>query len=114
MDTIHISELSVETHIGVYEEERKYAQKLTVHIWMERDITEAATADDITKTVDYEKVAHAIKNLAQKERRTIEAFAEDIAQMILREFETESVTVSVNKYILPDAEKVAVTITRPS
>ena len=103
MDSIIISDLEVLTHIGVPEVERKTAQR----------ILDTAASDDIKHAIDYAIVAEQIQELAQTERKTIELFTEDIAHMVLTQFKPSSVTITAKKYILPDANHVAVTITRP-
>lgn len=113
MDTILIQELAVATHIGVPDTERAQQQTLKVSVWMHTDTKAAAQSDDIADTIDYADVAQRIQELGKTERKTIERFAEDIADMILETFAPESVSVSIDKYILPDAQRVAITINRP-
>ncbi len=113
MDTILIQDLKVETHIGVPDSERATKQVLKVSVWLHLDVRAAAASDDVRDTIDYAEVTKKIQELAKTERKTIERFAEDIAQMILDTFSPESVAVSIDKFILPDTERVAVTINRP-
>ncbi|MDP6561969.1 MAG: dihydroneopterin aldolase [Candidatus Peribacteraceae bacterium] len=113
MDTISIHELEVPTHIGVTAEERASIQTLKVSIDMEKDLSVVGASDNVADTINYEAVADAIKRLGTVQRNTIERFAEDIAQMILADFKPNYVKVSVWKFILPDTDGVAVTITRP-
>ncbi len=113
MDTILIQELAVQTKIGITEEERSNEQELKVTAWLRTDIKAVAESDDIKDAIDYEEVANEIKKLAKTERKTLERFIEDVAQMILSTFPTESVSVSVDKFALPDTERVTITITRP-
>lgn len=113
MDTIHITDLEVPTRIGITEQERSSEQVVKVCVWLRVDTKKAAETDDIADTIDYEQVAITIKQLGKTERNTIEKLAGDIAHMILDTFDTEEVSVSVRKYILPDTDGVAVTISRP-
>ncbi|MDA0375770.1 MAG: dihydroneopterin aldolase [bacterium] len=113
MDTILIQDLEVSTHIGVPDAERATAQMLKVSIWMKTDTKKAAVSDDVADTIDYAEVAMHIQELGKTERKTVERFAEDIAQMILNDFKPESVSVSIDKFILPDAQRIAITINRP-
>ena len=80
---------------------------------MNADTETAQTSDDIEGTVDYAAVAQKITNLGSAERKTIEKFAGDIADMILDEFNVENVEVTISKRILPNTESVSVTICRP-
>lgn len=113
MDSICISDLEVYTHIGVPDDERNTAQKMLITVQMYISTEEAAASDSIDHTIDYAAVAAHIQELSKVERKTIERFAEDIAHMILTNFQPSSVTVTAKKYILPDADHVAITITRP-
>jgi dihydroneopterin aldolase len=113
MDSIIISDLEVYTHIGVPEDERKSSQKILVTVQMDTNTKDTAASDNIEHAIDYALVAEQIQKLALTERKTIERFAEDIAHMVLTQFKPSSVTVTTKKYVLPDANHVAVTITRP-
>lgn len=112
MDTILIDGLSVVTHIGVPEEERAQPQKLSVSVSLHTDTSKAAVSDDIADTIDYAAITQDIHTLAKTERKTIERFAEDIANHILSVYSPESVTVTIDKFILPDTRKVTITIHR--
>ena len=113
MDEISIQSLSVETCIGVTEQERASKQTLKVSLKISCDTSKVAASDAIEDTIDYEQVANAITNLAATERKTIEKFAEDIATEVLENFGAASVDVTVEKFILPNTEAVSVTIHRP-
>ena len=113
MDTIRIRDLAVQTRIGVTDEERARDQTILVSVEMHTSTKKAGGSDALEDTIDYHAVAEAIKKLGKTERKTIEKFAEDTAQMILGDFGAKSVTVTVVKHILPDTKDVSVTITRP-
>lgn len=113
MDILRINDLTLRTHIGVPEEERLQEQKVTVSIAMHLEARKAGAADDIAYSIDYERVRQLIVTLAQAERKTIERFAEDIAQAILHDFHPSSVDVTVEKFVLPETRSVSLTITRP-
>jgi len=112
-DLLMLSDIELRTHIGVPEEERAKEQRLLVSIEMHIDTKEAGKSDDFSKTIDYEKVRCDVLELAKKERKLIEAFAEDIALMILNAHDVDSVTVTVKKFILTDTKEVSITIHRP-
>jgi dihydroneopterin aldolase len=113
MDTILIQDLAVSTCIGVPDSERVNAQTLKVSVWIHTNTRAAAKSDNVDDTIDYAEVASKIQELGKTERKTVERFVEDIAQMILDTFSPESVSVSVDKFILPNAQRVAITISRP-
>jgi dihydroneopterin aldolase len=113
MDEITISNLEIETLIGISDAEREETQKLLVSITMETDTREAGTSDDVQHSIDYADVASSIKTLAETKRKTVERFAEDTADMILTTYAPTKVTVSIKKFALPETDHVAITITRP-
>ncbi len=113
MDSLSIDGIELSTHIGVPEEERKKEQRLLVSIELFLDLSAAGRTDDVTQSVDYYQVTLRIRTLAQQERKTIESFAEDIAQMILKEFQPAGgVKVSVWKFPMPGVRAVCATIER--
>ena len=113
MDIITIKDLEVMTHIGVPDEERTQEQRLLLTVDMHLDTRKAAENDDVTMTVDYDRVCCDLRELAKQERKTVERFAEDAAGLILKGYSIESVIVTVKKFIIPDTEHISLTITRP-
>lgn len=112
-DEIEIRRLEVVTFIGVPQGERAHPQRLWISVWMHPSKGFADLGDNIGKTVDYHAVALKIEALAaEKTRHLIETLATDTAAMLLADFPLESVVVKVEKKILPNAEFVAVKITR--
>ena len=112
-DSVTIHDLELWTHIGVPAQERQNEQRLFVTVEMQYDLKQAASTDDVSQSIDYAQVVGVMKDLAKKERMTIETLAQDIADAILDQFGTERVTVQVRKKILPDCDAVSVTLTRP-
>ena len=112
-DTIEIRRLRVSTHIGVPDEERAAAQQLLVTVKMVPGQGFDGLHDDITRTVDYHAVALQIQALAAaKPRALIETLAVEIADLLLTHHPLQSVSVTIEKHILPDTECVAVHVVR--
>ena len=112
-DKISIAEIEVECRIGVPDVERSAPQRLLISLELEKDFSDAARADDLTKTIDYHAVWLRVEEIcSEKERRLIETLAEEIAESILREFSPETVRVEIRKFILPETHHVAVCIER--
>ena len=112
-DRILIDSLVLTAFIGVPDEERAAAQRLTVNLVLEpiRDFT--ALGDALENTADYFRVCEDVKALARaRPRRLIETLAEDIAAMLLARFALRAVDVELRKYILTDTSFVAVAIRR--
>jgi len=113
MDKIIINDLEVFYRIGVPEEERAAPQRLLISVEMTRDVSAAAAADDLTKTIDYYAVTRRL--LAFGERRSwklLEKLAVDIAGLILSEFTPDIVSVVVEKLRKNEARHVAVRLSR--
>ena len=112
-DRILINGLELSSFIGVPDEERAIAQRLTVNLVLEpiRDFT--ALGDALENTVDYFRVCEEVKTLSlARPRRLLETLAEDIAALLLARFALRTVEVELRKYILPDTAFVAAKIGR--
>jgi 7,8-dihydroneopterin aldolase/epimerase/oxygenase len=97
-DTIFLSDLRVDTVIGIWDWERKIRQTISIDLEMGTDIARAAKSDAIENTLNYKKVAKRIQQfVADSEFQLVETLAEHIAQIILAEFEVPWVGVRVNK-----------------
>ncbi len=113
MDTITIRELEVHFHVGVPDEERSRPQRLLVSVAIECDVSAAALADDLSKTIDYYAVSRRLVGLGEgRSWKLIETLAVEIAGIVLGEFGAARVEVEVRKFILPDARWVAVKVER--
>ena len=112
-DEIQIEGLEVSANIGVPEEERAVAQRLTFNLtlWPVSEMT--ALDDDLERTVNYAAVCEAVKKFIEPRRdKLIETMANALALHLLETFEICRVAVELRKYILPDVEFVSVTVTR--
>ncbi|MDK1289253.1 dihydroneopterin aldolase [Pseudoalteromonas umbrosa] len=98
MDKVYISQLHVETIIGVYDFEKESKQSLYFDIEMSTDITPAAQTDDINLTVDYAKVSERVIGLSESiQVELLETLLEKLASMILAEFTVSDVRIKVSK-----------------
>ena len=114
-DRILIESLELSSRIGVPDEERTRAQRLTVNLVLEpiRDGTDLG--DALENTVDYFRVCEEVKALSlARPRRLLETLAEDIAVLLLARFALRAVEVELRKYILADTTFVAVGLRRES
>jgi dihydroneopterin aldolase len=110
---IEIRRLKVNCHIGVPEEERALPQQLRVTVKLSLAKPFHAMADEISRTLDYAALAAAIQDLASsRPRRLIETLAADVASHVMRFAAVTTVEVTVEKFILPDTECVAVHLRR--
>ena len=112
-DCILIESLELSSYIGVPEEERAAAQRLTVSLVLEPIRDFRALEDRIENTVDYFVLSEFVKTLSlARPRRLIETLAEEIATELLNRFPLRSVEVELRKFILPDTQFVAVRLRR--
>ena len=114
MDTIFINELKVKTKLGVPAWERMLAQTIILDIEIGYDLAKAGKSDAIADTIDYGAVVARIHDtLKEHSFQLVEALAEHVAQLILKEFKAESVKVKVAKpAILPGLKALGVVIER--
>lgn len=72
MALIGIEGIELKAPVGVYKEEKKYGRRFLVDIFIEIDLNVLDIADDLTKTVDYEKIYNIIHERMSFEASLIE------------------------------------------
>jgi dihydroneopterin aldolase len=73
----------------------------------------AAKSDAIADTIDYFAVTQRLLKLGEgREWRLIEKLAADVADLVLKEFRPQSVSVEVKNFIIPQTRHVSVTLTK--
>ena len=114
MDTIFISELKIETLIGIYEWEKKVPQ--TIQLDLEIGLTgeHAAKSGKIGDTIDYSRVVGRIEQMFKEQHfLLLEKAGEAIADMVVREFKSPWVKVSLAKLApLRNVRKLGIVIER--
>ena len=115
MDIISIREFKIETLIGVYEWEKRVPQtiQLDLDIGIPGD-KRVGASDRIKDTIDYSKVVTRIRETLAHERfGLLERLAEHLAQLIIKEFGSPWVRISVAKLgLVPGIRMLGVTIER--
>jgi len=116
MDIIFLSEVKVQTKLGVPEWERMVEQTIILDIEIAMPNSSSCQTDDITDTIDYGIVVARIRQtLAERSFKLVEALAEHICQIILTEFGAPWVKIKVAKPgILPGLKALGVVIERGS
>ena len=114
MDTIFVSELKVKTKLGVPAWERMLAQTIILDIEIGYDLSKAGKSDAIADTIDYGAVVARIHaTLTEHSFQLVEALAEHVCQLILKEFSALNVKIKVAKpAILPGLKALGVAIER--
>lgn len=114
MDIVSITELQVATQIGVFDWEQRIRQNLILDLELATDVGKAAASDDIGDAINYASVAERVGEiLGERPYQLLETVAETVAQMLLKEFPTRWVRVSVRKpRILRNAREVGIRIER--
>ncbi len=116
MDIIFLHELKAKTMIGIYPWERQAAQTIQFDLEIALPSSNACQTDNFSDALDYAEIVRRInETLAQKHFSLLEALAEHIAQIILTEFKSPWVKVSVAKLAaIRGVKKLGVCIERGS
>jgi len=104
--TVGVKDLRVECVIGVYARERREPQPLSVQLAIEIDFGDAAASDDVSDTVDYDRVVALVSALARDgQYQLLESLAVAACTRILEEFPVASrVEIEIEKPLaVPDA-----------
>lgn len=84
---IRIKKASFYGYHGVFREEQHVGGKFEADVTMYTDFAEAAQKDDLTKTIDYEKVYNLMHEVVvQKKYYLLESVAERIAGRLLENY----------------------------
>jgi FolB domain-containing protein len=115
MSKISLVDLEVFYSIGVADEERAQPQRLLVTVDMSYDFSVAAVSDRIEKTINYHDLANDLLTFgANRSWKLLEKLASNIADHIMAKYRPLAVKVEVKKFVIPKANHVSVTVTRPA
>jgi FolB domain-containing protein len=114
-DQIQIRDLLLRAIIGVNDWEREKPQDILLNITLFAELQTAASSDDIEDTVNYRSITkQIITQVESSSRFTVEALAEDVAQICLKDRRVQRVRVRIEKPgALRFARSVGVEIERP-
>ena len=114
MDKVIIKNLLARGIIGIRDWERKREQDILINITLYTDTHQAAKTDDIIDCADYSTISKKVQAHAESAGRlTVEALANDLADLCLQEDNVLKVTVRVEKPgAVRFAESVGVEIER--
>lgn len=112
-DQIVIEDLELSCHLGITEEERSVAQRVTVTLALTplRDFN--GLRDDIRNAVDYYRVAeHVVKFTAARPRRLIETLGTELADDLVAHYPLQAVELHLRKYVMSNTSAVGIRLRR--
>ncbi len=114
MNRIFITDLRLETRIGVYEWEQHLAQTIRLDLDITLPSDKPFTSGKLEDALDYAAVVARIKSFASENPYPLlERFTEAVAQIVLTEFGARGVKVRVAKLAaLPGVKEIGIEIER--
>ena len=98
MDIVYISDLRIETIIGIYDWEREIRQIVSIDLEMAADNRKAAATECIDDALNYKAVAkRLIRFVEESEFQLVETLAERIAEIVLDEFDVDWLRLKLGK-----------------
>ncbi len=113
-DYLFIDGLAIDCCIGVYAWERSIRQRVVLDLRLYGDWRTAAGSDALPDTLDYKAVSdRLIEYVEASEFELIEALAEAVAELLLREFAVRKLRLRLSKPgAVPAAQNVGLQIER--
>ncbi len=98
MDIVYISDLRIETVIGIYDWEREIKQIVSIDLEMAADNRRPAASESIDDALNYKAVAkRLIAFVEASEFQLVETLAERIAEIVLDEFNVRWLRLKLGK-----------------
>ena len=114
MDKIVLTDLRVDAVIGIWDWEKRNSQSISIDLEMQTDTKKISQSDSIEDALDYKAVSKRAKQFIQDSQfNLIETLAENLAQIILEEFDVQWLRLSISKpYAIRDSKNIGVCIER--
>jgi dihydroneopterin aldolase len=114
MDQLFLRDIRLEAKVGIYRRERNTSQPVSLDLDVALPTERVFASGKVADTIDYAALVGRIREeLAERRFGLVEELAAFVAQIVLDEFHSPWVRVSVAKLgILKDARLVGVTIER--
>ena len=114
MDKVIIQDLKVQGILGIHDWERVTTRKIVINATIFTDTQPAAKSDDIKDCVNYSEMAKKLRAHAEHAARmTVEALANDLAEICLQDPKVLKVIIRVDKPgAVPEADSVGVEVER--
>lgn len=98
MDIVYISDLKVDTVIGIFDWERRIRQTVSLDLEMAADIRRGAATDQIDDALDYKAIGkRVIAFIEASEFQLVETLAEKVAELVLTEFNVPWLKLRLSK-----------------
>ena len=114
MDKIILTDLRINAVIGIWDWERRNPQTILINLEMQTDTKTASQSDSIEDALDYKAVSKRVKQFIQESQfNLIETVAENVAKIILEEFDVQWLKLKVSKpFAIRGSSNVGVCIER--
>ena len=114
MDKIVLTDLRVDAVIGIWDWEKRNSQSISIDLEMQTDTKKISQSDSIEDALDYKAVSKRAKQFIQDSQfNLIETLAENLAKIILEEFDVQWLKLSISKpYAIRDSKNIGVCIER--
>jgi FolB domain-containing protein len=114
MDKVFIANLRVRGILGIHDWERVTPREIIINATIFTDTHPAAQNDDISDCVNYSEMANKLRaHTESAARMTVEALANDLAEICLQGSKVEKVILRVDKPgAVPETDSVAVEVER--
>ena len=114
MDKIVLTDLRVDAVIGIWDWEKRNSQSISIDLEMQTDTKKISQSDSIEDALDYKAVSKRAKQFIQDSQfNLIETLAENLAQIILEEFNVQWLRLSISKpYAIRDSKNIGVCVER--
>ncbi len=115
---LKMENLRLRTVVGVYDWEKKIRQEVSINLQLTFDGSEAASSDDINKTIDYKSLRNqVIEHVEKNDFNLVERIASETADIALSFPLAQAVRVQVEKpgaLRLTDSVSIVVERSKPT
>jgi len=114
MDKIILTDLRIDTVIGIWDWEKRNPQTILINLEMQTDTKTASQSDSIEDVLDYKAVSKRVKQFIQESQfNLIETLAENVAKIILEEFDIQWLKLSISKpFAIRGSKNIGICIER--
>lgn len=97
-DKLIIAGIEFHGHCGITDEEQKAGQRFSVDLEIGYNLASAAKTDRLEDAIDYAAVCHRVAEIGRRESfHLVEAMAERLAGVLIKEFGAGEVRLRVKK-----------------